>query len=53
MCACVLWCGVRSCPSLTCLSQQKPVLMRIKLDFTVNGTKLEEMAAVTNFPANV
>ncbi|DBA00985.1 TPA: hypothetical protein N0F65_006246 [Lagenidium giganteum] len=32
---------------------EKPVLMRIKLEFVVNGTKIDEMATVSNFPSNV
>uniref|UniRef100_K3WEF7 AP-1 complex subunit gamma n=1 Tax=Globisporangium ultimum (strain ATCC 200006 / CBS 805.95 / DAOM BR144) TaxID=431595 RepID=K3WEF7_GLOUD len=32
---------------------EKPVLMRIKLEFTVNGSKVEEMAAVNSFPPNI
>ncbi|GAB9468780.1 Ap-1 complex subunit gamma-1 [Globisporangium polare] len=32
---------------------EKPVLMRIKLDFMVNGSKVEDMAAVSSFPANI
>jgi hypothetical protein len=32
---------------------QKPVMMRIKLEFLVNGGKIDDMAAVSNFPANV
>ncbi|KAG3185624.1 AP-1 complex subunit gamma-2 [Phytophthora cactorum] len=32
---------------------EKPVLMRIKLDFFVNGSKVEEMVTVNNFPSNI
>ncbi|KAL4109493.1 hypothetical protein PRIC1_001193 [Phytophthora ramorum] len=32
---------------------EKPVLMRIKLEFFVNGSKVEDMAAVSNFPSNI
>lgn len=32
---------------------QKPVLMRIKLEFFVNGSKVEDMATVNNFPSNM
>jgi AP-1 complex subunit gamma-1 len=32
---------------------EKPVLMRIKLDFMVNGSKVEDMAAVSSFPPNI
>ncbi|CAK4391188.1 unnamed protein product [Aphanomyces euteiches] len=29
---------------------EKPVMMRIKLEFTINGTKIEDMATVNAFP---
>ncbi|ETV95341.1 hypothetical protein, variant [Aphanomyces invadans] len=29
---------------------EKPVMMRIKLEFTINGTKIEDMATVNVFP---
>lgn len=32
---------------------EKPVLMRIKLEFFVNGSKVEDMATVNNFPSNI
>ncbi|EEY57305.1 AP-1 complex subunit gamma-1 [Phytophthora infestans T30-4] len=32
---------------------EKPVLMRIKLEFLVNGSKVEDMATVNNFPSNI
>ncbi|KAG6972986.1 hypothetical protein JG688_00003729 [Phytophthora aleatoria] len=32
---------------------EKPVLVRIKLDFFVNGSKVEEMVTVNNFPSNI
>ncbi|CEG47952.1 clathrin-adaptor gamma chain [Plasmopara halstedii] len=35
------------------LQGEKPVLMRIKLDFQVNGNKVEDMVTVNNFPANI
>ncbi|KAG6966515.1 hypothetical protein JG687_00004780 [Phytophthora cactorum] len=35
------------------MQDEKPVLMRIKLDFFVNGSKVEEMVTVNNFPSNI
>ncbi|KAF4323167.1 hypothetical protein BBO99_00003436 [Phytophthora kernoviae] len=32
---------------------EKPVLMRVKLEFFVNGSKVEDMATVNNFPSNI
>uniref|UniRef100_A0AAV1UGZ0 AP-1 complex subunit gamma n=1 Tax=Peronospora matthiolae TaxID=2874970 RepID=A0AAV1UGZ0_9STRA len=35
------------------LHGEKPLLMRIKLEFVVNGSKVEDMATVSNFPSNI
>ncbi|CAI5724064.1 hypothetical protein KXD40_001055 [Peronospora effusa] len=35
------------------LQGEKPVLMRIKLEFFVNGSKVEDMATVNNFPSDI
>ncbi|TDH65447.1 hypothetical protein CCR75_008014 [Bremia lactucae] len=35
------------------LQGEKPVLMRMKLDFAVNGNKVEDMVTVNNFPSNI
>ncbi|KAI9923223.1 hypothetical protein PsorP6_002013 [Peronosclerospora sorghi] len=35
------------------LQGEKPVLMRIKLEFFINGSKVEDVATVTNFPSNL
>ncbi|KAG7395235.1 AP-1 complex subunit gamma-1 [Phytophthora boehmeriae] len=32
---------------------EKPVLMRVKLEFFVNGSKVEDMVTVNNFPSNI
>lgn len=32
---------------------EKPVLMRIKLDFQFNGSKVEDMVTVNNFPSGI
>ncbi|OQS07179.1 AP-1 complex subunit gamma-1 [Thraustotheca clavata] len=35
----------------TCYGE-KPIMMRIKLEFTINGTKIEDMATISNFPSS-
>ncbi|KAG7384216.1 AP-1 complex subunit gamma-1 [Phytophthora pseudosyringae] len=35
------------------LQGEKAVLMRVKLEFFVNGSKVEDMATVNNFPSNI
>ncbi|CAH0478622.1 unnamed protein product [Peronospora belbahrii] len=35
------------------LQGEKPVLMRIKLEFFVNGNKVEDMTTVNNFPSDI
>lgn len=35
------------------LQGQKPVMMRVKLDYEINGSKVEDIATVNSFPSNL